>query len=94
MRLKLDLTVSSIAPSISGAVDLITNTRQVKTVVITDNGAIVVLGGLIQDSYTDSVQKVPLLGSIPILGRLFTSTSRQLQKQNLMIFLHPVIVDT
>jgi len=94
VRLKLDLTVSSIAPSISGAVDLITNTRQVKTVVITDNGAIVVLGGLIQDSYTDSVQKVPLLGSIPILGRLFTSTSRQLQKQNLMIFLHPVIVDT
>ncbi|MHB1993061.1 type II secretion system secretin GspD [Metallibacterium scheffleri] len=94
VRLKLDLTVSSIAPSISGAVDLITNTRQVKTVVITDNGAIVVLGGLIQDSYTDSVQKVPLLGSIPVLGRLFTSTSRQLQKQNLMIFLHPVIVDT
>ena len=94
VRLKLELTVSSIAPSISGAVDLITNTRQVKTVVITDNGAIVVLGGLIQDSYTDSVQKVPLLGSIPVLGRLFTSTSRQLQKQNLMIFLHPVIVDT
>ncbi|MHB8386703.1 type II secretion system secretin GspD [Metallibacterium sp.] len=94
VRLKLDLTVSSIAPSISGAVDLITNTRQVKTVVITDNGAIVVLGGLIQDSYTDSVQKVPLLGSLPFIGRLFSSTSRQLQKQNLMIFLHPVIIDT
>ncbi|EQD41184.1 general secretion pathway protein D, partial [mine drainage metagenome] len=76
VRLKLDLTVSSIAPSISGAVDLITNTRQVKTVVITDNGAIVVLGGLIQDSYTDSVQKVPLLGSLPFIGRLFSSTSR------------------
>ncbi len=94
VRLKLELTVSSIAPSISGAVDLITNTRQVKTVVITDNGAIVVLGGLIQDSYTDSVQKVPLLGSLPFIGRLFSSTSRQLQKQNLMIFLHPVIIDT
>ncbi len=94
VRLKLDLTVSSIAPSISGAADLITNNRQIKTVVITDNDSIIVLGGLIQDSYTDSVQKVPLLGSIPILGRLFTSTSRQLQKQNLMIFLHPVIVDT
>ncbi len=94
VRLKLDLTVSSIAPSISGAVDLITNTRQVKTVVITDNGAIVVLGGLIQDSYTNSVQKVPLLGSLPFIGRLFSSTSRQLQKQNLMIFLHPVIIDT
>ena len=94
VRLKLELTVSSIAPSISGAVDLITNTRQVKTVVITDNGAIVVLGGLIQDSYTNSVQKVPLLGSLPFIGRLFSSTSRQLQKQNLMIFLHPVIIDT
>ncbi len=92
VRLKLDLTVSSIAPSVSGAADLITNKREVKTVVITDNDSIVVLGGLIQDTYTDSVQRVPLLGSIPLLGRLFRSTSRQRQKQNLMIFLHPVIV--
>ncbi len=92
VRLKLDLTVSSIAPSVSGAVDLITNKREVKTVVITDNDSIVVLGGLIQDTYTDSVQRVPLLGSIPLLGHLFRSTSRQRQKQNLMIFLHPVIV--
>ncbi len=92
VRLNLDLTVSSIAPSITGAADLITNNRQLKTVVITDNDSIVVLGGLIQDSYQDTVQKVPLLGSIPLLGRLFTSTSRTRQKQNLMIFLHPVIV--
>jgi general secretion pathway protein D len=92
VRLKLDLTVSSIAPSVSGAADLITNKREVKTVVITDNDSIVVLGGLIQDTYTDSVQRVPLLGSIPLLGHLFRSTSRQRQKQNLMIFLHPVIV--
>lgn len=94
VRLKLDLTVSSIAPTVSGAADLVTNKREVKTVVITDDDSIVVLGGLIQDSYTDSVQKVPILGSIPILGHLFRSTSRQKQKQNLMIFLHPVIVDT
>ncbi len=93
VRLKLDLTVSSLAPSIQGAADLITNTRQIKTVVITNSNSIIVLGGLIEDSYKNSVQKVPLLGDIPILGRLFRSTSRTRTKTNLMIFLHPVILN-
>ena len=92
VRLKLELTVSSLAPSVTGATDLITNKRQIKTVVITDSDSIIVLGGLIQDTYKDSVQKVPLLGSLPLIGRLFRSTSRERQKQNLMIFLHPVIL--
>ena len=93
VRLKLELTVSSLAPSVTGATDLITNKRQIKTVVITDSDSIIVLGGLIQDTYKDSVQKVPLLGSLPLIGHLFRSTSRERQKQNLMIFLHPVILD-
>ena len=93
VRLKLKLTVSSLAPSVTGATDLITNKRQIKTVVITDSDSIIVLGGLIQDTYKDSVQKVPLLGSLPLIGHLFRSTSRERQKQNLMIFLHPVILD-
>lgn len=92
VRLKLELTVSSLAPSVTGATDLITNKRQIKTVVITDSDSIIVLGGLIQDTYRDSVQKVPLLGSLPLIGHLFRSTSRERQKQNLMIFLHPVIL--
>ncbi len=92
VRLKLELTVSSLAPSVTGATDLITNKRQIKTVVITDSDSIIVLGGLIQDTYKDSVQKVPLLGSLPLIGHLFRSTSRERQKQNLMIFLHPVIL--
>lgn len=91
--LKIDLTVSSLAPSVSGAADLITNKRQIETEVITNNDSIISLGGLIKDSYTDSRQRVPWLSRIPILGHLFRSRSRQRDKENLMIFLHPVIIN-
>lgn len=94
LRLNISLNVSSLAPSVAGAADLITNTRQIKTSVITSSGSIIVLGGLIDDSYQTSTQKVPLLGNIPGLGILFSSRSRQRTKTNLMIFLHPVIIDT
>ncbi|MGH1538746.1 MAG: hypothetical protein ACRBDX_12000, partial [Gammaproteobacteria bacterium] len=52
----------------------------------------IVLGGLIEDTFRDNVQKVPLLGDIPLLGHLFKSTSTVKEKQNLMVFIHPVIV--
>ncbi|MEJ2060689.1 MAG: type II secretion system secretin GspD [Gammaproteobacteria bacterium] len=93
VKLKLDLTVSSLAPSVTGAADLITNKRQIKTDVITNSDSIIVLGGLIEDSYKNSTQKVPFLGDIPGLGYLFRSTSRQREKKNLMVFLHPIILN-
>ena len=76
----------------ASAVDLITNTRSVKTSVIVDDGNIIVLGGLIDDQVQETVQKVPLLGDIPLLGLLFKSKSTSKQKRNLMIFMRPTII--
>ena len=95
IKLEIDQEVSSIAPSLSvTAQDLVTNKRQVKTVVMVDDGEIVVLGGLIDDNVNQSEQKVPLLGDIPLLGALFRSRSNTVQKTSLMIFLHPTILRT
>jgi general secretion pathway protein D len=69
-----------------------TNKRSIKTSVIVDDGNTIVLGGLIEDSQNDSIEKVPLLGDIPLLGELFKFTSRTKKKTNLMVFLRPVIV--
>lgn len=95
IKLEIDQEVSSIAPSLTAAAtDLVTNKRQVKTVVMVDDGEIVVLGGLIDDNVNQSEQKVPLLGDIPFLGALFRSRSSTVQKTTLMIFLHPTILRT
>lgn len=69
-----------------------TNTRSIATSVVVENGKILVLGGLISDELQESVQKVPLLGDIPLLGQLFRYTSSQQQKRNLMVFLQPIIL--
>ncbi|MFO7760674.1 MAG: type II secretion system secretin GspD [Desulfobia sp.] len=69
-----------------------TNTRSITTSVVVENGKILVLGGLISDELQESVQKVPLLGDIPLLGQLFRYTSSQQQKRNLMVFLQPIIL--
>jgi len=82
--------VSSVAaPSAAGP---ITNMRAIETNVLVDDGSIVVLGGLVQDSVTTSVEKVPLLGDIPFLGHLFRYETRKQQKTNLMVFLRPYVV--
>jgi general secretion pathway protein D len=73
-------------------VDLVTNTRSIKTSIIVDDGQVVVLGGLIRDDLTESESKVPLLGDIPVLGWLFTRKATTKQKINLMVFLHPTIL--
>jgi general secretion pathway protein D len=59
---------------------------------LVDDGSIVVLGGLVQDSVTSNVEKVPLLGDIPFLGQLFRYETRRQQKTNLMVFLRPFVV--
>ena len=72
--------------------DLITNKRNIKTTVLVDDGETIVLGGLIDDDVQETINKVPVLGNIPLLGRVFTSTSTTRTKRNLMVFLRPTIV--
>jgi general secretion pathway protein D len=92
MRLEIEQEVSNIADSVAGASDLITNKRSIKTNVMVDDGQVVVLGGLIQENLRESVQKVPLLGDIPLLGALFRSKTGDIDRTNLMVFIHPVIL--
>ena len=92
MKLNIEQEISSIADSVVGASDLITNKRSIKTTVMVDDGDVVVLGGLIEEQINESVQKVPLLGDIPLVGYLFRSTGADVRKQNLMVFIHPVIL--
>ena len=92
VKLEIHQEVSSLAPRVTGASDLITNNREVQTTVLVKDDAILVLGGLISDNAQDSVQKVPLLGDIPLAGNLFRYRSNDHQKQNLMVFLHPRIL--
>jgi general secretion pathway protein D len=73
-------------------VDISINKREIKTTVMADSGDTVVLGGLIDEDVQESVQKVPLLGDIPIIGHLFKSTSNSTRKRNLMVFLRATIV--
>jgi general secretion pathway protein D len=92
MRLDIEQEISSIADSVAGASDIITNKRAIKTNVMVDDGQMVVLGGLIEEQLKESVQKVPLLGDIPLLGELFKSRTSDVDKVNLMVFIHPVIL--
>ncbi|HEX7030545.1 MAG TPA: type II secretion system secretin GspD [Gammaproteobacteria bacterium] len=86
--------VSSLSGSSQGAVDLVTDTRSITTSVIAESGEIIVLGGLIDERVTESEQRVPLLGSIPILGHLFRYETSSKDKRNLMVFIKPSILRT
>jgi general secretion pathway protein D len=92
IKLEIEQEVSSIARSTVSAADIITNKRSLKTTVIVDDGDLVVLGGLIDEQLSESEQRVPLLGDIPILGWLFRYNSVQKIKRNLMVFIQPRIV--
>ena len=73
-------------------IDIITNKRAIETTALVDNNQIIVLGGLVDEDKQDSVSKIPLLGSVPILGKLFQSSSSTTVKKNLMVFLRPTII--
>jgi len=90
VKLTIEQEVSSRAGSIDG--DLIIAKREIKTTVMADNGATVVLGGLIDEDVQQTESKVPLLGDIPVLGHLFRSTSSSKKKRNLMVFIKPTIM--
>ena len=72
--------------------DLITNQRIIETTVIVDDGQTLVLGGLLEDTLRESDQRVPVLGSIPVLGNLFRSRKTDQVKTNLLIFIKPKIL--
>ena len=93
VRLQLYQEISSIAPNagVQGT-DLITNKRSIKTVVLANNAQIIVLGGLLREDRTASVQRVPCIGSIPILSEPFKFTDNLHKKTNLMVFLKPYII--
>jgi general secretion pathway protein D len=71
-----------------------TSKRSIESNVIVDDGAILVLGGLIEDRYTHNNSKVPLLGDLPFVGALFRSETRNKQRTNLMVFLRPIVMRT
>lgn len=91
VALDINQEISSISQK-AGAVDLITNERKIETRVTVADGEIVVLGGLIRDNVIQSESKVPLLGDVPGLGRLFRSNSSSVQKTNLLVFIRPTIL--
>lgn len=91
VRLDIVQEVSSIAES-RAASDVITNKREIKTKVMVEDNGLVILGGLISDELSTSDQRVPLLGDIPYLGRLFRSDASKNTKQNLMVFIRPRIL--
>ena len=84
--------VSGVAGVAQSGLDLITNKREIETTVLVDNNQIIVLGGLIDEDTQEVISKVPLLGSIPILGRIFQSSSTSTSTKNLMVFLKPTIL--
>jgi general secretion pathway protein D len=92
VQLKIELESSSLSGDSGDANSLITNKRTVNTNVLIEDGGIVVIGGLIQDSDIRGEQRVPYLGRIPILGQLFKTRSRQNDKTNLMVFIRPKIL--
>ena len=93
VKMYINQEVSSIfGPLGEMSTDLITNKRNIKTTVLVEDGETIVLGGLIDDDVQESVKKVPFLGDIPLLGRLFKTTSITRTKRNLMVFLRPTIV--
>ncbi|RJQ49575.1 MAG: type II secretion system protein GspD [Gammaproteobacteria bacterium] len=93
VKLDIEQEVSSVSrTTVTGASDLVTNKRSIKTSVLVDDGKIVVLGGLVKDDLSETVEKVPGLGDLPLLGKLFSTTKTALVKTNLMVFLQPTIV--
>lgn len=94
ITLEIEQEVESVREeSVSGAQDLVTDKRSIKTQVLIANEEVLVLGGLLENRVTKNLTKVPILGDIPLLGRLFRGSSESSRKQNLMVFIKPTILD-
>ena len=92
VKLQIFQEVSSIDTKTASTAGLITNKRSIESSVLVADGSIVVLGGLLQDDFTNSQEKVPGLGDLPFFGNLFRSETRSRKKTNLMVFLRPVVM--
>ena len=93
VKLQVFQETSSVDPAtVSSPNGPTTNKRSIETNVVVEDGAIIVLGGLLTDEYSGGQEKVPLLGDIPVFGNLFKGESRSRKKSNLMVFLRPVVV--
>ena len=93
VRLDILQEVSSIDGAIGTATpDLIFNKREIETSVIADDGEIIVIGGLIEQTDTLKNSKVPILGDLPAVGRAFRSEGTAQERTNLMVFIRPTII--
>ena len=92
VMLKISIESSSIGQKPAGAVDLVTNKRTITTTVLIEDGGVVVLGGLIEDNQVKGENRVPYLGSIPVLGLLFKTRNATSTKNNLIMFIRPKIL--
>jgi general secretion pathway protein D len=92
VKLTIFQEVSSVDTSKKLTDGLITNKRSIESNILVEDGTVVVLGGLLSDTYADSRQQVPGLGDIPFFGALFRNETRSRSKTNLMVFLRPVVV--
>lgn len=91
VQLKIEQENSGITQG-GGAVDLITNKRTISTTVLVEDGGMIVLGGLITDTALEGESRVPILGSIPLIGELFRTRNGSKEKRNLMVFIRPTIL--
>ena len=93
ITMTIEQTTSSVSEASATVNDLVTNKRSIKTTVLVANDDMIVLGGLIDEDVQESQSKVPLLGSIPWLGRLFRYDKTTKKKRTLMVFIHPTIIN-
>ena len=93
VRLEVSQEVSSVVPGSTGnATGLVTNKSLINTTILADDQQTIALGGLMRENSTTRQQKVPGLGNVPVIGRLFRSDNDTTQKSNLIIFLQPTIL--
>jgi general secretion pathway protein D len=92
ITMTIEQDTSSVSEASAAVDDLITNKRSIKTTVLVANGDVIVLGGLIDEDVQESQSRVPVLGSIPLLGRLFRYDRTTKTKRTLMVFIHPTII--
>ncbi len=92
ITLDIQQKTENIAPSIDVASDIITNKREILTKALIKDDQILVLGGLISEEESEIQEKVPFLGDLPLIGKLFSSTGKTNSKKNLMVFIHPTIL--
>jgi general secretion pathway protein D len=93
IRLDVDVEISDLVSPNFGGLGPATSKRTAKTPVFCKDQQTVVIGGLMSDRVTDNVQKIPILGDIPVLGFFFRSTTKQVQKSNIIIALTPYVID-